>query len=865
MASTAALELVIGLKDQASSGLGKISDALGSIGRLAGGVALGGVVALGGGLAAAVGSGLSFNNTLEQTTAKMIAFTGSQEEAGKVLDMVRSRAAKTPFAFNEMADAAAAFLPLSKQTGVALEEYISQAEVLAALNPAEGLAGAAFALREAAGGDFLSIIERFNLPKQRLMELKAQGVPALEAVKTALAEMGVDASLVAGLGETMSGRWSTFQDTLQGLAATATSGLFDGMKDSLVGVQSVLDANSESLNAMAAAIGERLGAALQGTITFITGTVIPGFVLLRDVWGDFADGFSEGGIVGGLSALIDRLTAIFPILAPINTLVQQFADAWFQAGGAAEMFAPQIQMVQEVVALVLATMQERFNALLGVVQSVLPTIQSIVMSVFGIISGFLQEHGASILTTLMGAWTTVQGAITQAITIVGSVVQTGLQVVAAFLQQHGAEIQSVLGMAWQTIQLAIEVVMAAIQNVIMPTLAAIAGFINSHSEEILAVLSGAWNLIHAAIQTALNLIQGVLRTALALLKGDWEGAWNEVKTTATTLWNDIKNVVEVAINNVKTTIDTVLPLIQSAVETVWNTIKSTAETAWESIRSTVETKIGEVLAIVQALPGQITGALSGLAADLVAVGADMIQGLIDGIRSIDVGSVLGGIVSGAVDAAKAAVGIKSPSKVTRDQIGKPLGEGIVVGIESTATKIKSVLGKTITDAIPFAGKLGGDLGKVVAESFKTGVDRGLEDTKNLKQIFGGKLAAAIELADDQVKQIFGGKLRAALEPEMDAVGEYLARVMIAGFNRVVADFQFGGQGDHIFVPGPGHVAPSAGKGDRTVTASSNSSYTIMVDARGASDPAAIEAAGYRGAQRALREVDVVGELRSGGR
>ena len=38
-------------------------------------------------------------------------------------------------------------------------------------------------LREAASGDFASIIERFNLPRSEINKLKAQGVPALESIR----------------------------------------------------------------------------------------------------------------------------------------------------------------------------------------------------------------------------------------------------------------------------------------------------------------------------------------------------------------------------------------------------------------------------------------------------------------------------------------------------------------------------------------------------------------------------------------------------------------------------------------------------------------------------------------------------------
>ncbi len=137
---------------------------------IAGGAALAGI---GVGLTGALASGLSFNNSMEQTRAKLNAFTKDGGKSAEILDMIRERAAKTPFAFEEMASATAGLLPAAKMAGVGYEDLIAQAEILAASNPTQGLEGAAFALREAVSGDFTSIIERFDLPLSYINQLKA--------------------------------------------------------------------------------------------------------------------------------------------------------------------------------------------------------------------------------------------------------------------------------------------------------------------------------------------------------------------------------------------------------------------------------------------------------------------------------------------------------------------------------------------------------------------------------------------------------------------------------------------------------------------------------------------------------------------
>lgn len=331
-----------GRLSRAFSGIGSV---LGTVGKAAAGLTVGGLAAAGAGLAGAAFAGLNFNNSMEMVAAQLNAFTKDGAQSAAILDMIRERASKTPFAFEEMAQATAALLPASKASGVALEDLIKQAEILAASNPAQGMEGAAFSLKEALGGDFTSIVERFNLPRQYINQLKKEGVPAMEAVGMAMQQMGLDADLVTNLAGTMTGRWSTFKDTLTGLAATATAPLFEGLSTGLGDVQGLLDANSERLNTFATAVGSALGEAFQTGIAFITDTAIPAFQSVSGFVGDVAD---KLGLLGTYlqttaetgDALNDWLTELPGPLGVVaeglGRLVAAFAEAGTYTGSLPE-------------------------------------------------------------------------------------------------------------------------------------------------------------------------------------------------------------------------------------------------------------------------------------------------------------------------------------------------------------------------------------------------------------------------------------------------------------------------------------------------------------------------------------------------
>jgi TP901 family phage tail tape measure protein len=91
---------------------------------------------------------------------------------------------------------------------------------------------------------------------------------------------------------------------------------------------------------------------------------------------------------------------------------------------------------------------------------------------------------------------------------------------------------------------------------------------------------------------------------------------------------------------------------------------------------TVSAKVGAAAVAVRGLVGAFFSAAS-------AIGKAIADGIVSGIGGLAsrLSESLRGKIQSAVDAVKGFFGISSPSKVTAEQIGKPLGEGIVYGLD----------------------------------------------------------------------------------------------------------------------------------------------------------------------------------------
>lgn len=454
---------------------------LSRVGSLLAGAATTGAVALGGAIAGAGYAGLSFNNAMEQASQRINAFTKDAAQTEQILAMIRERAANTPFAFDEMATAAAALIPVANQSGQSLEDVIAMAEILAASNPAQGLEGAAIALREAASGDFVSVIERFNLSRSTINDLKDEGVPALEAVRRAMLELGYDSTLVGNMAETMQGRWGKITDTLQMLAGTATKPVFDRLSAGLGQFGSLLEQYEPQLTAIAEQIGQRLGTA------------------------------------------IDTVVANLPALV---TLFQQLAGGVQQA----------IAVIQPFAAQLLAAGQSAFGQFAALVNQHRDTILTVLQTLWSIIVALVQSRIEQLKTII--------SAVIQIAQRIGSVLAAFGSVLVQFWEENGQQIIATLQDWMQRVQQIFATVVQIILAIVLPALDWLAAFIRDNQDTIVEILSRAWNFISTIVSTALGTVHRILNAVLAALQGDWETAWDEIGSAAETLVNGIVSALQ---------------------------------------------------------------------------------------------------------------------------------------------------------------------------------------------------------------------------------------------------------------------------------------------------------------------------------
>ena len=197
--------------------------------------------------------------------------------------------------------------------------------------------------------------------------------------------------------------------------------------------------------------------------------------------------------------------------------------------------------------------------------------------------------------------------------------------------------------------------------------------------------------------------------------------------------------------------------------------------AWDSLVGIVSNWRQRVGGAVDAAAGQIVGQLRGL-------GAAMVGGVMAGIGSM-AGALRDkfvGVIRAAKDAALGFLHVKSPSKLTAQEIGKPMVEGVAKGIIDNSRLVSAALKGALQAAV--SRKDFGTVSSIIGSMFSA--KQGQVKTKLEKEIAGIERGRTVEDLNQGIAN--AGKSLA------DAVAE-LARLQAGpSADEVAAAFKSGG-------------------------------------------------------------------------
>lgn len=325
-------------------------------------------------------------------------------------------------------------------------------------------------------------------------------------------------------------------------------------------------------------------------------------------------GFNAADIDVPVPTMPPEIEAISETLGGITeaaTDAQNSVVAFFDSlmAGTQNVLAPAIALFEPLVAIfedaptpvegllnVLSEISPTFELMRGMVEAALPPIQSIIETVFGIITGVIVNQGAGMLASFQATWNQITIFVHTLLPPIQSIIETVFGTIAAFLAENGSSIEAFIGNTWNAVAGIIQTSVAIVNAIIVPAFQTIATFLQTHSDDIQHILTSAWNTISGVVTGALNLLQGLLNTVMAAIQGDWSGAWESLQATSARFVLDVLGVVESFLDTIAGFFGTSLDELAALWEGNWNKLKELTGTV-----------IGGLIELVLGLPSKVKG------------------------------------------------------------------------------------------------------------------------------------------------------------------------------------------------------------------------------------------------------------------
>jgi TP901 family phage tail tape measure protein len=236
--------------------------------------------------------------------------------------------------------------------------------------------------------------------------------------------------------------------------------------------------------------------------------------------------------------------------------------------------------------------------------------------------------------------------------------------------------------AWSAIQSAVQTALAAVQQAVQFATALVVQIWNAHGADILAFAKRTWEGIMSVVTAAAQFIQAAIEALVKAAQWIWANFGNEITTVAQFAWNQIKVFTETALSVLRGLFDLGTALLRGDWGAAWEAIKGIAETLWNGIKASAENLLNTLSSLFLTLYPRLQNAFNVAIFGAASLGAALINGIRDGVINAARGlaDAVARAARDALDSAKAALGIRSPSRVAAKEVGVPLAEGILRGL-----------------------------------------------------------------------------------------------------------------------------------------------------------------------------------------
>lgn len=378
------------------------------------------------------------------------------------------------------------------------------------------------------------------------------------------------------------------------------------------------------------------------------------------------------GILGGpITIVIGVIAALIAIFVLLWNKNEGFRNFIINAWNAIKTFMVTVWNVLKTVASVV------WNAILKAITTAVSNVYNFIMIIWNQIVAYLQGLWNGIIAIATTVWNLLVTIITTVFTTIMTIVMTIWTAIWTFLSTIWNTIITIATTIWNLLVTVITTVFTTIMTIAMTIWNAIWTVLQTLWNTIVTVATKVWNAITTTISTA-------LQAAWSFISNIWNTIWSFLSGILTTIWNKVVSIFTQVVST-----------ISDKMSQAWNFIVTKGMQWVSTITSTLINFVNRVIQgfvnVVNKVSQGMTNAVNKVKSfvdDFVSAGADMIRGLMRGIGNMarDLAEKAASVAKGALNAAKRALGIHSPSREFMD-VGMYSMLGFVKGIDNHSSKV----------------------------------------------------------------------------------------------------------------------------------------------------------------------------------
>ena len=336
---------------------------------------------------------------------------------------------------------------------------------------------------------------------------------------------------------------------------------------------------------------------------------------------------------------------------------------------------------------------------------------SVISTIVGAVTGFVAT-----ISALSAAFTAAGGGITAVVALLGGPVTLVIAAVAGLI----ALLAAAWAGNWGGIRDITANVIAFIQGLIQQFVAFAQGWWASHGESVMIIVNAFMTGAQNTISNTLTFIRGTITEILTGIQAFWSNWGDTIMQVASLAWDNVKITISTALEVIGLIIDTFAALLQGNWQLAWDNLILVVTTAVDGIVQ-IFTNLGTML-ITTANTAITNLKNTFLTFPWGDIGDGIAKGVADGLAN-GAGKIFEAAryaASQAVQVAKDALGISSPSKVAAMLIGMPFTEGIALGISDTSPISQAIQGLGDAMIAPDVGQVNTAQDSVAAGAAQAG-------------------------------------------------------------------------------------------------------------------------------------------------